>query len=231
MTGCLAQRYKEEIRKEIPEVDAILGTNSYEDIVNAITEALGGRFYENFETLEGLPKLTAKRSVTTGGHFAYLKIAEGCNKRCTYCIIPYIRGNYRSVPMEELVAQAKELVAAGAKELILVAQETTLYGVDLYGEKSLHKLLDALNEIPGLFWIRIMYCYPEEIYEELIDAIARNEESLSLPGSADPARQRYHAKADGQTHQQRGSCAHYHAFERADSGHHAPDDTYLRIPG
>lgn len=184
VTGCLAQRYKEEIRKEIPEVDAILGTNSYEDIVNAITEALGGRFYENFETLEGLPKLTAKRSVTTGGHFAYLKIAEGCNKRCTYCIIPYIRGNYRSVPMEELVAQAKELVAAGAKELILVAQETTLYGVDLYGEKSLHKLLDALNEIPGLFWIRIMYCYPEEIYEELIDAIARNEKVchyLDLP--------------------------------------------------
>ena len=171
VTGCLAQRYKEEIRKEIPEVDAILGTNSYEDIVNAITEALGGKFYENFETLEGLPKLTAKRSVTTGGHFAYLKIAEGCNKRCTYCIIPYIRGNYRSVPMEELVAQAKELVAAGAKELILVAQETTLYGVDLYGEKSLHKLLDALNEIPGLFWIRIMYCYPEEITEELIQTI------------------------------------------------------------
>ena len=184
VTGCLAQRYKEEIRKEIPEVDAILGTNSYEDIVNAITEALGGKFYENFETLEGLPKLTAKRSVTTGGHFAYLKIAEGCNKRCTYCIIPYIRGNYRSVPMEELVAQAKELVAAGAKELILVAHETTLYGVDLYGEKSLHKLLDALNEIPGLFWIRIMYCYPEEIYEELIDAIARNEKVchyLDLP--------------------------------------------------
>ena len=165
VTGCLAQRYKDEIQTEIPEVDAILGTNSYEDIVNAITEALGGKFYENFETLEGLPKLTAKRSVTTGGHFAYLKIAEGCNKRCTYCIIPYIRGNYRSVPMEELVAQAKELVAAGAKELILVAQETTLYGVDLYGEKSLHKLLDALNEIPGLFWIRIMYCYPEEITE------------------------------------------------------------------
>ena len=184
VTGCLAQRYKEEIRKEIPEVDAILGTNSYEDILNAITEARGGKFYENFETLERLPKLTAKRSVTAGGHFAYLKIAEGCNKRCTYCIIPYIRGNYRSVPMEELVAQAKELVAAGAKELILVAQETTLYGVDLYGEKSLHKLLDALNEIPGLFWIRIMYCYPEEIYEELIDAIARNEKVchyLDLP--------------------------------------------------
>lgn len=184
VTGCLAQRYKDEIKKEIPEVDAILGTNSYEDIVNAIKNALSGSFYENFQTLEGLPKLQTKRSVTTGGHFAYLKIAEGCNKRCTYCIIPYIRGNYRSVPMEELIAQAKELVAGGAKELILVAQETTLYGMDLYGEKSLHKLLDALNEIPGLFWIRIMYCYPEEIYDELIDAIVRNEKVchyLDLP--------------------------------------------------
>lgn len=175
VTGCLAQRYQDEIRKEIPEVDAILGTNSYENIVSALREALDGHYYENFKALEGLPDIHTKRIVTTGGHFAYLKIAEGCNKRCTYCIIPYIRGNYRSVPMEELVAQAKELVAGGAKELILVAQETTLYGVDLYGEKSLHKLLDALNEIPGLFWIRIMYCYPEEIYEELIDAMLRNE--------------------------------------------------------
>ena len=175
VTGCLAQRYKEEIRKEIPEVDAILGTNSYEDIVNAITEALGGKFYENFETLEGLPKLTAKRSVTTGGHFAYLKIAEGCNKRCTYCIIPYIRGNYRSVPMDELVTSAEELVAGGVKELILVAQETTLYGVDLYGKKCLHELLDRLNGISGLFWIRIMYCYPEEIYEELIDSMIKDK--------------------------------------------------------
>lgn len=184
VTGCLAQRYQEEIKKEIPEVDAILGTNSYEDIVNAINKALSGNFYENFKTLEGLPKLQTKRSVTTGGHYAYLKIAEGCNKRCTYCIIPYIRGNYRSVPLEDLVAQARELVAGGAKELILVAQETTLYGMDLYGEKSLHKLLDALNEIPGLFWIRIMYCYPEEIYDELIDAIDRNEKVchyLDLP--------------------------------------------------
>ena len=175
MTGCLAQRYKEEIIKEIPEVDAILGTNSYEDIVNAVHQSLEGKHYENFKTLEGLPTLHTKRSVTTGGHFAYLKIAEGCNKRCTYCIIPYIRGNYRSVPMEDLIAQAKELVAAGAKELILVAQETTLYGVDLYGEKSLHRLLDELNKIDGLFWIRIMYCYPEEIYEDLIDAMIRNE--------------------------------------------------------
>ena len=184
VTGCLAQRYQDEIRKEIPEVDARLGTNSYEDVVNAIRKALSGEFYENFKALEGLPHITAKRSVTTGGHFAHLKIAEGCNKRCTYCIIPYIRGNYRSVPMEELIEQARELVAGGVKELILVAQETTLYGIDLYGEKSLHKLLDALSEIPGLFWIRIMYCYPEEIYDELIDTIANNKKVchyLDLP--------------------------------------------------
>ena len=122
----------------------------------------------------GLPKADAGRILTTGGHYAYLKIAEGCNKHCTYCIIPSIRGNYRSVPLEDLVAQAKELAASGVKELILVAQETTLYGVDLYGEKSLHRLLDALNEIPGLVWIRILYCYPEEIYDELIASIKRN---------------------------------------------------------
>mgnify|MGYP004634275669 FL=1 len=175
VTGCLAQRYQDEIRAEIPEVDAILGTNSYEDIVTAVHEALEGHAYKNFHTLEGLPSIRTKRTVTTGGHFAYLKIAEGCNKRCTYCIIPYIRGNYRSVPMEDLLAQARDLVEGGAKELILVAQETTLYGIDLYGEKSLHKLLDELNKIPGLFWIRIMYCYPEEIYDELIDSMLRNE--------------------------------------------------------
>ena len=116
VTGCLAQRYQDEIKKEIPEVDAILGTNSYEDIVNAVHRALEGNFYENFKTLEGLPSIRTKRTVTTGGHFAYLKIAEGCNKRCTYCIIPYIRGNYRSVPMEDLIEQAKDLVAGGAKE-------------------------------------------------------------------------------------------------------------------
>ena len=175
VTGCLAQRYQDEIKTEIPEVDAILGTNSYDAICEAVTEALSQHYYKNVGTLEGLPTLKNKRSVTTGGHYAYLKIAEGCNKHCTYCIIPSIRGRYRSVPMEDLIAQAKELVENGAKELILVAQETTLYGIDLYGEKSLHKLLDELNKIPGLFWIRIMYCYPEEIYEELIDSMIRNQ--------------------------------------------------------
>ncbi len=175
VTGCLSQRYQDEIKAEIPEVDAILGTNSYDAITEAVQTALSQQYYKNVGTLEGLPKLANKRTVTTGGHFAYLKIAEGCNKNCTYCIIPSIRGRYRSVPMEDLVAQARELAANGVKELILVAQETTLYGVDLYGEKSLHRLLDELNKIPGLFWIRIMYCYPEEIYEELIDAMIRNK--------------------------------------------------------
>ena len=175
VTGCLSQRYQDEIQKEIPEVDAILGTNSYDAICEAVKEALNQHTYKNVATLEGLPKLSNKRTITTGGHFAYLKIAEGCNKNCTYCIIPSIRGRYRSVPMEDLIAQAKELVENGVKELILVAQETTLYGIDLYGEKTLHKLLDELNKIAGLFWIRIMYCYPEEIYEELIESMIRNK--------------------------------------------------------
>lgn len=174
VTGCLSQRYQDELFKEIPEVDAILGTNSYDAILEALDTVLENKQYKNLGTLEGLPKLTNKRLLTTGGHYAHLKIAEGCNKNCTYCVIPSIRGRFRSVPMETLVEQAKELVASGVKELILVAQETTLYGIDLYGEKSLHKLLDALNEIPGLLWIRILYCYPEEIYPELIESIKRN---------------------------------------------------------
>ncbi len=175
VTGCLAQRYQKEIRKEIPEVDAVLGTNSYDDIVHALDTVLKGRKYENFHTLEGLPRQSSRRSITTGGHFAYLKIAEGCNKHCTYCIIPSIRGAYRSIPIEELTAQAEELAAAGVKELILVAQETTLYGTDLYGEKSLYRLLDELNQIAGLTWIRILYCYPEEIDDRLIEAVKRND--------------------------------------------------------
>lgn len=184
VTGCLAQRYQDEIMKEIPEVDAILGTNSYDAIYDAVKETLNNNKYQNLHTLEGLPTLQTKRVVTTGGHYAYLKISEGCNKNCTYCVIPSVRGRYRSVPMENLIAQAKELVAGGVKELILVAQETTLYGIDLYGEKSLHMLLDELNKIDGLFWIRIMYCYPEEIDDKLIDSIIRNKKVchyLDLP--------------------------------------------------
>ena len=175
VTGCLAQRYQDEIRTEIPEVDAIIGTNSYDAIMEAVDQALDHQFFKSMQPLVGLPQIATKRALTTGGHFAYLKIAEGCNKNCTYCVIPSVRGRYRSVPMEELIAQATSLVNDGVKELVLVAQETTLYGVDLYGEKSLHKLLDALNEIPGLFWIRILYCYPEEIYEELIEAMIRDK--------------------------------------------------------
>lgn len=174
VTGCLSQRYQEEIFKEIPEVDAILGTNSYDAIYEAVKVTLEKQNYSNFQTLQGLPRIEHSRVLTTGGHFAYLKISEGCNKNCTYCVIPSIRGRYRSVPMEDLIGQAKKLVEDGVKELILVAQETTLYGVDLYGEKSLHRLLDELNKIRGLLWIRILYCYPEEIYEELIDSMIRN---------------------------------------------------------
>ncbi len=173
VTGCLAERYKEEIKKELPEVDAVLGTNSYGSIVEAVREVMEGAWYEKFQKLDG-PPLLGKRMVTTGGHYAYLKIAEGCNKCCSYCIIPKIRGPYRSVPMEDLLLQAEELAAGGVKELILVAQETTLYGVDLYGKKSLAALLDGLNQIEGIVWIRILYCYPEEIDGELIDAILRN---------------------------------------------------------
>lgn len=169
--GCLAQRYKEEIQTEIPEVDAVVGTTAIDAIVEAIDEVLKGFAKNHYADLDAKPLTGVRRVMTTGGHFAYLKIAEGCNKYCTYCIIPKVRGNFRSVPMENLVAEAKELADKGVKELILVAQETTLYGVDLYGEKSLPKLLHELGQIPGIFWIRILYCYPEEITDELIEAI------------------------------------------------------------
>lgn len=170
--GCLAQRYREEIQKEIPEVDAVLGTMAVEEIAEAVEDALAGEAKNHFRDLDSPPAAYRNRVVTTGGHFAYLKIAEGCSKRCTYCIIPKVRGDYRSVPMEELVAQAERLAEGGVKELILVAQETTLYGVDLYGKKSLPELLHKLAGIEGVRWLRILYCYPEEITEELIEAIA-----------------------------------------------------------
>lgn len=171
--GCLAQRYKDEIMKEIPEIDAIVGTTAIDDIVQAIEDAMVGQGTRYIKSIDEKPVTGKKRIVTTGGHFAYLKIAEGCDKHCTYCVIPKVRGKYRSVPMESLLAEAKTLVEGGVKELILVAQETTLYGMDLYGKKSLPKLLEELCKIPGLFWIRILYCYPEEITEELLDVMAR----------------------------------------------------------
>ena len=171
-TGCLAQRYREEIQKEIPEVDAILGTMAIEEIAEAVEQVLQGEGRNHFRELNSAPASYRDRVLTTGGHFAYLKIAEGCNKRCTYCIIPKVRGDYRSIPMEELTAQAEALAEKGVRELILVAQETTLYGVDLYGKKSLPELLHRLAAISGIYWIRILYCYPEEITEELIETIA-----------------------------------------------------------
>ena len=171
VTGCLAQRYQQEIIDEIPEVDAVLGTTSYDHIVEAVEEALAGNGHVVLEDVDALPDVKEKRLVTTGGHYAYMKIAEGCDKHCTYCIIPKLRGNYRSVPMEKLLAEAKDLADQGVKELILVAQETTVYGKDLYGEKSFHKLLRELCKISGIQWIRILYCYPEEIYDELIQTI------------------------------------------------------------
>ena len=184
VTGCLAQRYRKEIIDEIEEVDAVLGTTSYDKIVEAIDEALEGRKLVEMTDLQALPLVESKRMVTTGGHFAYLKIAEGCDKHCTYCIIPKIRGNFRSVPMERILKEAEELVEQGVKELILVAQETTLYGKDIYGEKSLPKLLRELCKIPGLRWVRILYCYPEEITDELIQVIKEEDKIckyLDLP--------------------------------------------------
>ncbi|MCQ2492484.1 MAG: 30S ribosomal protein S12 methylthiotransferase RimO [Lachnospiraceae bacterium] len=172
VTGCLAERYKDEILAEIPEIDAVLGTTSYKSIVEAVEEAAEGNGYSHYESIDYLPDNTdVKRVVTTGSYMAYLKIAEGCDKRCTYCVIPSIRGSFRSVPMEELLAEARRLASDGIKELVLVAQETTVYGSDIYGKKCLPELLHKLCEIDGFEWIRLMYCYPEEITDELIQTI------------------------------------------------------------
>ena len=184
VTGCLAQRYQKEILEEIPEVDAVLGTTSYDRIVETVEEALAGNGHLELEDVDALPLVDVKRLVTTGGHYAYLKIAEGCDKHCTYCIIPKIRGNYRSIPMERLLKEAEELAEQGVKELILVAQETTLYGKDLYGEKSLSKLLRELCKINGIRWIRLLYCYPEEIDDALIQVMKEEKKIchyLDLP--------------------------------------------------
>lgn len=171
VTGCLAERYREEILKEIPEVDAVVGTASYDRIAEVIEQAAAGEQKLLYGNTDRLVMTETGRILTTGGHYAHLKIAEGCDKHCTYCIIPKLRGRYRSFPMEKLVKEAQELANQGVKELILVAQETTMYGTDLYGEKKLHELLKELCRIRGIRWIRIQYCYPEEIYEELIRTI------------------------------------------------------------
>ena len=183
ITGCLAQRYKDEIAAELPEVDAVIGTSGYTEIVPVLDKLLKVSGTEEAQTdgecplvycpsIDLLPpSLPDKRMVTTGAYTAYLKIAEGCNKRCTYCVIPYIRGRYRSFPVEDLLKEAERLVAEGARELILIAQETTVYGVDLYGRKMLPELLRKLCRLEGLDWIRILYCYPEEITDELIQVM------------------------------------------------------------
>ena len=184
VTGCMAQRYKEEILEEIPEVDAIVGTTSRAGIAQAVDDAFAGKKSILLEDASRDADIKTKRLVSTGGHYAFLKIAEGCDKNCTYCIIPKIRGHYRSVPREKLIAEAKSLARDGVTELILVAQETTLYGLDLYGRKSLHELLEELCQIEELHWIRILYCYPEEIYPELIETIRREKKIcryLDLP--------------------------------------------------
>lgn len=172
VTGCLAQRYAEEMEKEIPEVDAVVGTTAYDRIFEAVEETLAGKKIHLMSELDYLPSHLTKRLGSAAGYTSYLKIAEGCSKRCTYCIIPYLRGNYRSVPMEEVLEEAEELAQKGTKELIIIAQETTVYGVDLYGEKKLPELLNRLCAIKGIEWIRLMYCYPEEITEELLDTMA-----------------------------------------------------------
>ena len=174
-TGCLVQRYANEIREEIPEVDGLIGTSSYETITQVIDEALAGHHSEQLANIDDLPSNEVKRVMTTGGFFSYLKIAEGCDKHCTYCIIPSLRGKYRSRPMEALVKEATYLAENGVKELILVAQETTLYGTDIYGEKKLPTLLKELAKIDGIEWIRILYCYPEEITDELIQVMKEEE--------------------------------------------------------
>ena len=184
VTGCMAQRYKEEIIQEIPEVDAVLGTTSYGDIVKALNEAQAGNVFQEFRDINDLPEDSGRRIITTGGHFGYLKIAEGCDKHCTYCIIPSLRGKFRSVPEERLLKQAEYMASQGVKELILVAQETTVYGTDLYGKKTLHILLKKLCQIKGIRWIRILYCYPEEIYDELIQVMKEEKKIchyLDLP--------------------------------------------------
>lgn len=174
VTGCLAQRYQEELRTEIPEVDAVMGSTNIDDIVTVVKQVIEGRQLICCKDIQYLPSGMTDRIVTTGNSMAYLKIAEGCNKRCTYCIIPYLRGNYRSIPMEEVLLTAKKLADAGYKELVLVAQETTVYGKDLYGEKKLPELLNRLSKLEGIEWLRLLYCYPEEITDELIQTMAEN---------------------------------------------------------
>jgi ribosomal protein S12 methylthiotransferase len=176
VAGCLAERFKNEIAEELPEVDGFIGTTGFEKIADLIDELRQGETKVTaYEPVDYLTETSTQRIVTSSPYMAYLKIAEGCDKHCTYCAIPSFRGRYRSVPKEKLLAQVVKMAESGVKELVLVAQETTCYGVDLYGAKKLHELIHALSEIEGIEWIRLLYCYPEEIYDELIDEMATNK--------------------------------------------------------
>ncbi len=202
--GCLAQRYRQEILEEIPELDGILGTTSWDQIGDLVQRALKGEQPRIFQDINRPMTVGGSRVVTTGGHYAYLKIAEGCDKHCTYCVIPQVRGSYRSVPMEQLLEEARSLAEKGVRELILVAQETTVYGKDLYGEKRLPQLLRELAKIPGIYWIRVQYCYPEEITDELIDVIATEEKvchylDLPIQHASDRILKRMGRKTDRQS--------------------------------
>lgn len=185
VTGCMAQRFKDEIFDEIPEIDACLGTSSFDKILDVIEELKARDGIEDaeeisvYDDIDRLATITKSNKVITSGTFmGYLKIAEGCDKFCTYCVIPHIRGHYRSVPMEQLLKEAEYMASQGIEELVLVAQETTCYGKDLYGEKRLHVLVHELAKIEGIKWIRLMYCYPEEIYDELIDCFKEEPKLL-----------------------------------------------------
>lgn len=171
VSGCLAEKYRDEVLEELPEVDAVVGTTAYDTICGVIDKSLAGERVRSFESTDRLPLVETRRVLTTGGYSSYLKIGEGCDKHCTYCIIPMLRGNYRSVPMDYVLEDARKLAAAGVKELNIVAQETTTWGKDIYGEKRLHELLRELCKVEGIRWIRLLYCYPEEITDELIDVI------------------------------------------------------------
>lgn len=202
VTGCMAQRYKQEILDEMPEVDAVVGTTSYDKIVETVTEVLEaqGVKVQHFDTIDREHLENMPRILTTAGYFAYMKIAEGCDNKCTYCIIPSLRGKYRSRPMDQLVNEAKRLAKDGVSELILVAQDTTLYGTDLEGDVTLAKLLRELSQVEGIEWIRILYCYPENITDELIEEIKINDKvckylDIPIQHAADPVLKRMARKS------------------------------------
>ena len=178
VAGCLSERYRDEMLGELPEIDALVGVGSYGDIVSAVKAALEGKAYAKFAP-NSLPDPETPRVITTSGSWAYLKIAEGCDNRCAYCVIPDIRGPFRSRPMENILQEVEDLAARGIRELIVVAQDTTRYGLDLYGARRLPELLDRLCAIDGLKWIRLHYLYPDELDDRLIETVAGNEKILN----------------------------------------------------